>query len=371
MSGLMPWVIIGFWLFGFWFLWKIAIPQSQPAAGRLEFLSVIIPARNEEQNIARLLDSLKDQYRGPWEIIVVDDQSDDATAKVADKHGARTIRSRDLPPGWIGKPWACLQGARQAKGSLLLFLDADTVMAPGGLEKLVASLPQVGGVVTVQPYHHMQKLYERLSAVFNIIVMAGSNAFTPLGGRINSMGAFGPCLLCRKEDYFKLGGHEPVRGEILENTVLGRIFLDAGYRVCCYGGKGVLSFRMYGDGMSSMVEGFSKGFVIGARGISWLNLLMIVCWVFGCVTLTRHLIQSAFPGSGVSFAVYLGLYFLFALQFYWMLFRIGNFGAWPALLFPVPVLFFVFIFFLSIFNTAVRQKAHWKGRSVSTRGGRT
>ena len=156
MNELLPWFIFCFWLFGFWFLWKIPIPgdrrRSSPRRGSL---SVIIPARNEERNIGLLLASLKSQSSEPMEVIVVDDQSDDRTSEIAESLGCRTLRSTDLPPGWAGKPWACMQGAREAQGDLLLFLDADTVMAPGGLEKLLMSFPESGGLISVQPYHHM------------------------------------------------------------------------------------------------------------------------------------------------------------------------------------------------------------------------
>jgi 4,4'-diaponeurosporenoate glycosyltransferase len=216
----------------------------------------------------------------------------------------------------------------------------------------------------------MERAWERLSAVFNIVVLGGSNAFTPLGNRIEPAGAFGPCLLCPREAYFAVGGHERARGNILESLDLGKAFLEAGYRVLCYGGKGVLSFRMYGDGFRAMVEGFSKGFGIGAGAVSRTVLVMIVCWVFGSVSLTRHLVQSAALGDGGQLFVWAGLYVFYGLQFRWMLYRIGNFGRWPAALFPVPVLFFVLVFLLSLFKTAFRKKARWKGRTVSTRRSR-
>ncbi|MFO7599741.1 MAG: hypothetical protein R6X27_08020, partial [Candidatus Desulfacyla sp.] len=123
------------------------------------------------------------------------------------------------------------------------------------------------------------------------------------------------------------------------------------------------------DGFRSMVEGFTKSFGIGARSISWINFLMIVCWVFGSVSLTRHLVQSALLGDWGLSAVWAWLYFLYAVQFYWMLSRIGNFSVWPAALFPVPVLFFVLVFFISLFKTVFLRKARWKGRLVKTDGG--
>ena len=369
MNDVLPWVLVGFWLFGFWFLWRIPVPGSRRLSDpEARSLSVIVPARNEEENLDRLLESLRAQHPPPMETIVVDDQSEDGTAEVARRRGCRTFRSRDLPPGWTGKPWACMQGARVARGDLLLFLDADTLLAQAGLPRLLESLPGDGGLVTVQPYHRMNRAYERLAAVFNIIVLAGSNAFTPLGARRRPMGAFGPCLLCSRKDYFAVGGHERARGEILENVTLGKVFLEAGFRVFCYGGRGVLSFRMYAGGFRTMVEGFAKGFGVGAQAIAWVHMLMIFCWVFGCVSVTRHAVQTAVLGDAASLLPWAGLYTLYAVQFFWMLFRIGNFGAWPALLFPVPILFFVAVFSLSLFKTAFVKRVRWKGRTVSTRG---
>jgi 4,4'-diaponeurosporenoate glycosyltransferase len=369
MNEPLPWVLLCFWLFGFWFLWRVPLPGGHSRRGPVSrSVSVVIPARNEEANLGRLLESLKRQSPGPMEVIVVDDQSEDGTAAVARRHGCRVLQAADLPPGWAGKPWACWRGAHEARGDLLLFLDADTFLEEGGLERVRASVPEAGGLVTVQPYHRMERAYERLSAVFNIIVHAGSRAFTPLGERVRPMGAFGPCILCPREDYFEVGGHERVRGEILESIGLGRAFLEAGRRVLCFGGRGVLFFRMYGEGLRAMVEGFSKGFGSGAGAVSRVVLLMIVCWVFGSVSLTRHLVQSALLGEGVPLAVWAGLYLLYGLQLHWMLYRIGNFGLWPALLFPVPVIFFVLVFLLSLFKTIFLGKARWKGRTVDTGG---
>jgi len=369
MSELLPWILLCFWLFGFWFLWRIPTPEDRRnAMPAQKTLSIIVPARNEENNIGRLLDSLEKQSFAPLEVIVVDDQSEDRTGEIAAAFGCRVLPSGDVPQGWAGKPWACMQGALASRGDLLLFLDADTFLAEGGLEKILGSLPE-RGIVSVQPYHFMQRAYERLSAVFNIIVLGGSNAFTPLGQRLKPVGAFGPCLLCAREDYLAVGGHERVRADILENVALGRAFLEEGFRVFCYGGKGVLFFRMYGEGFRAMVEGFTKSFGVGANVISWTELVMIVCWVFGSVSTTRHFILSITPLNIFDFYFWFAFYCLYVVQLHWMLIRVGNFGLWPAFLFPVPILFFILVFFVSLFKSAFLKKAHWKGRTVSTRQG--
>jgi len=355
------------WLLGFYFLWRIPRldPPPVPAAIDPSEVSIIVPARNEANNLKILLDSLRSQYHPPGEIIVVDDHSVDDTSAIASKSGCRVIQSTPLPDGWAGKPWACWQGALQAKGKFLLFLDADTMLAPEGIHQLMTTYHKEGGLLTVQPYHYMERPYERLSAFFNIITMAGINAFTLLGDKLKPMGAFGPCNMCGKEDYFNVGGHEIVQDQILESLGLGRAFLKANLPVHCYGGKGVISFRMYPKGLSSMVEGFSKGFGIGAAATSLLSLIFIFCWIFGGVHLTRHLLQTIGEGQETIFFLLIALNIFYILQIHWMLRRIGNFGWTVPLFFQIPLIFFISVFFISLFKMVILRKTKWKERILT------
>ena len=126
-----------------------------------------------------------------------------------------------------------------------------------------------------------------------------------------------------------------------------------------------MSFRMYPDGAGSMAGGLAKSFATGAGSIaSWL-LVAIVAWVVGSVTTTRHLLIGLLGGGGVPVAAGV-LFTLYAAQLHWMLRRVGSFGAWPALLFPIPVAYFLGVFFYSLFRTFVRGNVSWKGRSVET-----
>ena len=176
----------------------------------------------------------------------------------------------------------------------------------------------------------------------------------------------GPASCVVRDRYFEIGGHEIVKNEILENMAMGKAFIDAGYDVHCYGGKGTISFRMYPEGFRSLVEGFSKGFGIGANAISLIVLMMIVCWIFGGVSLTRHLIQSFFSGNVNDTMPWIVLDLLYAAQIHWMLVRIGNFGILTAIFFQIPLLFFVLVFALSVLNTFIIKKARWKGRILNT-----
>lgn len=357
-----------FFPLGFLLLFRI------PTCKRAQFdpldclrVSIIIPARNEEKNLPCLLASLGAQTFRPEEVIVVDDGSEDATAALAREAGAKLIQVGELPPGWTGKPWACWCGAREAQGEILVFLDADTRLERDGLTKIVDTYREKGGVVSVQPYHRMERVYEQLSAFFNIIVVAGLNAFTILGTRLHPSGAFGPCMAIGKADYFATGGHEQVKGEVLEDVAIGQLYRKKDVQVRCYGGRGALSFRMYPQGLRQLIEGHSKGFAQGAQGISIPALLLLVLWIAGGAGATRTLIVAALFGDHGTMILALSLYVLYAGQLYWMLARIGSFHVLTAFLYPLPLLFFVGVFLYSLVITRWRRKVSWKGRTISTR----
>lgn len=364
----MAYVIVCFWLLGFIFLWHIPkLKKGQKCPFDNARVSIIIPARNEETNLVCLLESIDRQIVKPDEVIVVNDQSEDATAEIGQKYGHKVITASTPDEGWLGKPWSCWLGANAAFHDILIFLDADTFLEPEALSMLLSTFRTNGGLLTVQPYHKIERNYERLSAVFNIIAMAGLNAFTPLKRRIKPAGAFGPLMMCRKNHYFEVGGHKSAKNSVLESIPLGRAFMAANLEVHCYGGKGAISYRMYPEGLRSLIEGFSKGFARGADAISTSVLIMLVCWIFGGFSLTRHLIQSLITGDFSEIMTWLILDVLYAAQIHWMLFRIGNFGVRTALFFQIPLIFFALIFFISVLKTFVVRQVRWKGRVVATK----
>ncbi|MCX8118384.1 MAG: glycosyltransferase family 2 protein [Desulfobacterota bacterium] len=356
-----------FWSFGFIFLWNIPLlVRKKSLPHPIPKLSILIPARNEAKRLGVLLPSLRRQGIKPHEIIVIDDQSNDETAEVARREGCLVISITDLPEGWTGKNWACWQGTQKATGELFLFLDADTVMEPDGLEKIVSAYLELRGLVTLQPYHRMEKAYERLSAFFNLLTVAGVNAFTLLGSKVRPSGAFGPCMICARDDYWNVGGHARVKGEVLESLSLGKAFLAAGLPVHGFGGKGTIAFRMYPEGLPSLVEGFSKGFGTGAKATSRPTLLMIIAWIFGAVGSARELIQSMLLGPLADVWGWGFLYGLYVFQLHGRLRQIGNFGFPTALLYPIPLFFFIAIFITSLLRILLLRKVRWKGREVRT-----
>jgi 4,4'-diaponeurosporenoate glycosyltransferase len=356
-------LLTALWLLAFLFLWRIPYPTLSSVASTPS-ISIIIPARNEEKILPTLLDSLHHQDLTNCEIIVVDDHSEDETARIAAEHGARVIRAAQLPKGWLGKPWACWQGVRQARGEIFVFLDADTFVQPGGLQKIVSSYLHLGGLLSIWPYHRMKRLYERLSALFNIIIMASMGSFTIVGKKAGSLGAFGPCVVCAKTDYFSAGGHESVRTAILEDVALGQIFRRAGFPIHNFGGKGVISFRMYPAGIRSLITGFTKGMASGARAASRKILIPIFCWVAGGFVASFWLLLLLLSSNVQAAVPWIALNLLYSLQIFWILSRMGNYGLYTALLYPVPFVFFAAVFVISVLRTFFLREVSWKGRKI-------
>ena len=136
-------------------------------------ISIVIPARNAETTIVQLLGSLERVHVA--EVIVVDDASTDATAALAAAHGAEVVRlDGDPPAGWTGKAHACHRGAAVATAPVLLFLDADVTMREGAIVGLLDAHAHHGGLISVQPYHRIERPYETLSAVCNVMAIMRS-----------------------------------------------------------------------------------------------------------------------------------------------------------------------------------------------------
>ncbi|UNL83610.1 glycosyltransferase [Priestia koreensis] len=362
----MNWIVSGLAvILGMSLIWRISyIKRTSLQKGR-NAVSVIIPARNEEKNIEQLLQSLLSQWSDALEIIVMDDHSDDRTAEIANYYGARVISVPDLPNGWLGKSWACWNGALAAQGEHLLFLDADIIVDEGGLQKLLNAYSTEKGWLSVQPYHRVENWYEYGSAFFNLITMISMRPkFMPNGE--SSMGAFGQCLLCSKSAYFYYGGHDVIKQEIVENMALGQHVVRHGGKIRCISGKGTISMRMYPDGFRTLVNGWSKSFASGAAATNPYDLLLISTWITGSMTIAIKLFQA----SGEGLYVLLALYGLLFLQFRWSLSKIGSFGWFTAFLFPVHILFFTIVFTYSLFCMTILKKVSWKGRDIVVKGGK-
>jgi len=357
---------LAFWSLGFLFLFRISLCGSRIGnRGPRPSVSIIIPARNEENSLPVLLASLRGQDLNDTEIAVVVDESDDRTREAAEAKGVRTILAGPRPEGWFGKPWACYQGAMAAKGDILLFLDADTRLEENGLRRIVDTCIETDGVVSIQPYHRTKRLYEELSSFFNIVGMAGMGTFTLFGGRVRPVGLFGPCVAIRKDTYFEIGGHAAVRRQVVEDLALGAKLKKQKHAVHCFGGKGTISFRMYPNGLRDLIDGWSKGFATGAAKTYLPILIAVVLWIGGGISATRYAVEAISSAKPLPALAWGASYFGYCAQVYWMLFRIGTFKVYTALLYPISLLFFILVFLYSAFLIFIRRRVRWKGATLS------
>src|SRR6056297_2459065 len=386
LQQLFSWSAIVYWIAGFLLLWRI--PPVNPSGRGAGDVSIVIPARNEAGNIGVLLESIAGQRSRPGEVIVVDDQSTDATAEIARGYaevGVRVIAAGLRPEGWTGKNWSCHCGALQVRGRRILFLDADTRLeASEALEYLAAEQLERGGMLSVQPYHRVHKLYEQLSGFFNLIVMVGSGAFDFWSKEGLADGCFGPCILTDRRDYEAVGGHAAVRGQVVDDLALCGLYRRRGLGVHCFGGRGVISFRMYPGGLASLVEGWTKNMAMGASLSKLRSIVLLVIWFIGISNVSLAVWALAAGGAkaaaagGVSTAlgalsasgawwsavVVAAVYGLYTAQVWVQLRRVGSFSLLSALLFPLEFLFFVGVFVYSIIRTRLFGSVSWKGRSI-------
>ncbi len=363
-------LLVGQWAVGTWLLGRIASPRDlSHAPGQAEAwpaVSVIIPARDEEASLPHLLASIGHQTHPAREVIVIDDHSGDATAALATAWGATVRSAPDLAPGWLGKPAACAAGAAVATGEVLVFLDADVTLAPHALGALVDERRRRGGLVSVQPHHRTVRAYERLSAICNLVAMMGTLAFTgPPRPKVTM--AFGPCLIASRADYNAAGGHghPSVRAVVVEDMALARTFRAVDLPVTVLGGRRVVSFRMYPSGLRQLIDGWTRSLVAGARGTSPLALLGPFFWVWGALVAAADGVRAL--GGGRHWALDAVVYGAWAAQIAWMLRRVGRFGVFSALLFPVPLVAFVAIFARSLVLAATGRQVRWRGRLVGGR----
>ncbi len=351
---------LALWLAGWIVLGRVKSCGDQtgkPVSGGQ--LSIIIPARNEEQNLPTLLRSIAAQSVQPREIIVVNDASTDCTAEVAARLGARVIGSQTLPDGWRGKTWACHQGAQTAMGEQLLFLDADTWFESEGLRRVLAEFQAAGGgVLSVAPHHVVQKFHEQFSAFFNLVMLAGTGAFTLRGDRLAPRGLLGQFMLIERSAYERVGGHEAVKGRILENFWLAEQLRAAGVPLRCRGGRGVFAFRMYPQGWRELVEGWTKGFASGAGQTPLPILSLVIAWMTG---LMSPLLGLALGGHPIS---WLAVYGICAGQVACLLRRVGSFHWSTAVFYPALLIFYFAVFARSVIRLRGKQTVAWKGRQI-------
>jgi chlorobactene glucosyltransferase len=259
-------------------------------------VSVIIPARNEEQNIERVVRSVAGQDP-VIEILVVDDASTDQTAEILKRLQdeiplLRAIRNNVLPEGWAGKPHACALGAHRARGEWLLFTDADTEHLPGSLAYWVEQAEREGlDMVSLSPGQVVTKWWEKAVIPRLFVQLARWYPFEEISRPDSPRAAAnGQYFLVRRKVYLEAGGFESVRGQILDDVRLAERVKASGGRICFAPGADWVRTRMYAS-FRAMWQGWTKNLYLLAEG-KWRRGLAAAtgAWLLDVVPLAAFVV---------------------------------------------------------------------------------
>lgn len=330
------------------------------AIGDLAEISVLIPARNEEENIERTLYALRDQGLN-IKIFLIDDQSTDHTREKAQAVGLKNltiIDGRELPNGWTGKLWALEQGRKLVTSRFLLLLDADIELVPGIVfalhQKLVSdSLDLVSIMATLRTDHFWEKWLAPAFVFFFKLVYPfarGNNPQSRLGV------AAGGCILLRTEMLMAIGGFEAVRGAVIDDCTLAQKVKDAGGRTWIGLSRSVKSHRPYPN-LSSFWAMVARTAYTQLRYsvlilLATTCLMLIVFWgpFLAIMTTSSMLKVLAFAGWSCMIAAYLP-----TVRFY----RLSP--LWTMTL-PIIATLYLLMTWSSAMEYWKGRRANWKGR---------
>lgn len=363
-----------------WRSWAaVTVPGTvfdQPEPSDLIELTVIVPARNEEDVLGACLQSLVSQSEETfelgrdWELVVVDDHSADRTAEIARGFaGVTVMEAGKLEPGWTGKTNAVWTAARKARGRWLLFTDADTVHEPGDLHRAIhEAVRHKAGVLSYSPHQLVSGLAQRtlMPLVFSELALAYPPAkVSDPAQRIAA--ANGQFLLIEREAYRRLGGHASVASYVLEDVELAflakRRKLGLRFRYA----DDAVSARMYRS-TGAMIEGWTKNLVLlfdNALALAFWRALDIALLV-GLPVLAIELWNAQLGARSLE---WLGAGWVLALLWVRTLFRFyrrvarSNFPFVDCAIAPLGLPLFVWLLYRSWFQHRVLKRVSWKGRS--------
>ncbi len=254
-------------------------PRLRPAPAQPPRVSVLLPARNEAAVIGATVRRLLDSSSAIHELILLDDDSTDGTAELARQAAAgdprlRVITGAPLPPGWLGKNWACHQLADAATGEFLLFTDADVIWRRGAIDGLIVLRERLqADLLSIWPTQETGSWAERL--IIPLItfadwaylpIVAVHHVTRPAWAAAALSAAIGQCLLFTRDAYARLGGHAAVRSSIIDDLALARRAKALGLRLRLGEADGLIACRMYHN-WPEVRDGFAKNILAGYGGV--------------------------------------------------------------------------------------------------------
>lgn len=332
-------------------------------------VSILVPARNEQDNIENCVRSLMAQDYPNYEIIVLNDNSTDDTEKILERLAEedsrlKVINGTPLPQGWLGKNWACMQLANASSGELLFFTDADTVHQPFSASASVSLMEDRSpGLLSGFVQQRMDTLGEKLVVP---LMLWGMLCFTPVAIMHYMKYSFltaacGQYMVFDREAYFKVGGHSAVKARVDEDKEFARVMKQEGFSVTMADATRMISCKMYG-GFREAIKGFSKN-VFSAFNYKILPFVLI--WVAAVACIVTPVLYLVFVGYRTNPAltsqamILVALSLLIWLLTYWK----TRVPYYLTLLYPMSMLIWFYVSMNSIY-LSITGKSFWKGRNI-------
>lgn len=343
---------------------KKSLPFSSRKSIHNKSVSIIIPAKNEARNLPKLINSIIKQTARA-EIIVVNDGSDDNTSEVLKNFDVIEVKLEENP--WNGKSFVCYKGVDYASHDLIVFMDADIEFTDShALEQMIMLYAEQNnsGVLSVQPRHKTKKIYEKLSAVFNLITVMGINTFSAFKSLNTLSTVFGPVLMTNQLEYKKTGGHRASKEKIIEGEGIFTAYQKYSLPVKLFLGGASIGMRMYPNGLRELTGGWSKHIARGSTNTHPVHMTMIIIFLGGGVAaLSALLISLLIPGIPVIPA--LASYIIYGISFYMLADKVIRLGWLDIFIYPVYILFFFIIYGLSWYNINIKKQVVWKGQRIT------
>ncbi len=344
-----------------------------------ELVSIIVPARNEENNIIPCLESLVGLEYGNKEIIVVNDRSEDMTEELVrnfmkEHSEVKLVNGRELEPGWIGKTFALSQGLREARGNLVLFTDADTRHSPENLSLAVRKLESGNtAVVSVLPFLMAIGFWEKVIQPFVAEMFLVSMPFD----KVNDLHS--RVVLCNGQFFLtyrkiieEVGGLESIKENILDDIALARKIKDRGHGIyLCYGEK-LFTVRMYtklGEIINGWSKNFYRGFTLNYPGIMVIPAVIILLFFYVLpvfLPIIAILLHAPYTFTLFSFLP-------LSIEVVSTFFKRRKYGMYPETAWTIPLgaLLYSYIMINSTLRTVLGIGVKWKGRSYYRKDNKT
>jgi glycosyltransferase involved in cell wall biosynthesis len=333
-------------------------------------VSIIVPARNEAEHIESALLSLLQLDYPDYEVIAVDDRSEDATGAIMDRlssqwrdcgeashHRLKVLHVTELPQGWLGKVHAMWTAAQQATGEWLLFTDADVVFRPDALRRaMIHAERERADHVVLFPTMVMESIGERMMMAFfqSQFVFAHRpwKVADPKSGDAVGVGAFN---LLRKPVYESVGTYAALRMAVLDDMMLGGLVKQHGFRQRCVFGRDLLRLRWV-VGTMGMVRGLTKNFFAILR----FNVLFATAAICGVLLINAGPFVGIWFAHGWVRAGYGAALLAIAAMYFGMATK-SDIPARYFFLHPVGTVLFAFAMVRSMIVTLARRGIEWRG----------